>query len=161
MKYLIYILLFFMVSLVGMVIYISGKSHIDAVHTVSALDSANVQLKHEVVSIHQTYAVELSKKDSTLASKDSTIKVQKYSITNLVAKAREAFKFVSFARAEPVYIHDTVIIEKTKNFWGHTKSVEVMASAPPPMEAPHVMADSVTLILSDSTYILTDTTKHL
>ena len=115
---LLYILVFLLVSVVGVTIYVSGKSHIDAVNTAVKLDSANVALQEQVIVVSKTYSSKMSKLDSAIAKKDSTIKVQKGNIFSLIGQVAKQM----FVKTSSVFVHDTVFITEKKNFWGRTKT---------------------------------------
>ena len=116
---LLYVLVFLLVAIVGVTIYVSGKNHMAAVETAVKLDSANASLQEQVVVVTNKYGKELSKYDSVLAKKDSTIKVQKSSIFGLIKQVATRL-FVTTSSIS--YVHDTVFVTEKKNFWGRVRT---------------------------------------
>ena len=116
---LLYVLVFLLVAIVGVTIYVSGKNHMAAVETAVKLDSANASLQEQVVVVTNKYGKELSKYDSVLAKKDSTIKVQKNSIFGLIKQVATRL-FVTTSSIS--YVHDTVFVTEKKNFWGRVRT---------------------------------------
>ena len=119
-KYL-YIVLTILIGFVGFVLYWSGKSQVEVVVAAKELQQDNTELHQSVDSLGKTiqiihYKYKIS--DSLITEKDKTISNQKKSLFTMM---REAATKV-FARESVVYIHDTVYITETKNFWGRKKT---------------------------------------
>jgi hypothetical protein len=115
-------LTFSIIFLVFLIIFLSGKNHVETTNKVIQLNEKTIKLTDSVVNLvdeHKSINCKLKSKDSILSKQNEVISSQNENL-NQIKKQFDKVKSTPIV-TQTIYIHDTVIIVEKKNFWGKTK----------------------------------------